>query len=83
MEIEKLVEPTQDMQVEHVARTEIMSDADASEVEAAEDSDSSSVKTGANSVDASKQVGGPGGVGRGMGRRKKGSMQRRVLSGDE
>ena len=77
MEIEELVEPTQDMQVEHGARTEIMSDADASEVDAAEDSDSPSVKTGANSVDASKQVGGPGGVGRRKST-KKGSLARGV-----
>ena len=46
-------------------------------VNAAEDSYSPSVKTASNSVDASKQASGPGGVGRGKGRRKKGSMQRR------
>ena len=80
------------MQVEHGARTEIVSDAEAREtraaeesdstsvnanpvyVNAAEDSDSPSVKTVSNSVDASKQAGGPGGVGRGRKeRRKKGS----------
>jgi len=83
------------MQVEHGARTEIVSDAEtratrAAEesdstsvnanpvyVNAAEDSDSPSVKTVSNSVDASKQVGRPGGVGRGR-RLKKGSDSRWV-----
>ena len=47
-------------------------------VSAAEDSYSPSVKTASNSVDASKQASGPGGVGRGGRRLKKGSLARGV-----
>ena len=43
MEIEELMEPTQDMQVEQGARTEIVSDTEARETRAAEESDSTSV----------------------------------------